>query len=255
MKNCLYRLHGNIHQKLRKATLKDFSESTMGILCCTDIAARGLDIPNVNWIVQYDAPSETSEYVHRIGRTARKGLAGSTLLFLRPVEVHYIKFLEVRDMCLTQISSASILGGLCQEHGDSSASFSKCIIAQDIADDLQLKLERFVDNDKELNMIAAKAFQSWIGSYTCHEQALKKVFNVRTLHLGHIAKSFALRDAPGKLLKMVKSACSREKHSLEKVETCNFLSGHTSVKKSICSDSAPNNFVKCDNRRTKWKRK
>ena len=231
MKNCLYRLHGNIHQKLRKTTVKDFSESTMGILCCTDIAARGLDIPNVNWIVQYDAPSETSEYVHRIGRTARKGLAGSTLLFLRPVEVHYIKFLEIREMCLTQISSTSILEGLCQETGDSSASFSKRSIAQEVADDLQLKLERFVDHDDELKMVAAKAFQSWIGSYTCHEQALKKIFNVRTLHLGHVAKSFALRDAPSKLQKMVKSARSRENHSVEKVGASKFENGHTSVKK------------------------
>lgn len=69
----MYRLHGNVPQQVRKSVYQQFCEASRGILLCTDVAARGLDLPNVDWILQYDPPCETADYVHRIGRTARKG--------------------------------------------------------------------------------------------------------------------------------------------------------------------------------------
>lgn len=69
----LYRLHGNVPQAVRKTVYQQFCSAERGILLCTDVAARGLDLPNVDWILQYDPPCETADYVHRIGRTARKG--------------------------------------------------------------------------------------------------------------------------------------------------------------------------------------
>jgi ATP-dependent RNA helicase DDX31/DBP7 len=55
---------------------REFSAATSGILLCTDVAARGLDMPNVDWILQFDPPCDTADYIHRAGRTARKGFAG-----------------------------------------------------------------------------------------------------------------------------------------------------------------------------------
>ena len=58
------------------------------------MAARGLDIPEVDWIVQYDPPDDPKEYIHRVGRTARAGGRGHALLFLLPEELGFLKFLK-----------------------------------------------------------------------------------------------------------------------------------------------------------------
>lgn len=65
------------------------------ILLCTDVAARGLDIPAVDWIVQYDPPDDPKEYIHRVGRTAR-GVngKGKALLFLLPSELKFLQYLK-----------------------------------------------------------------------------------------------------------------------------------------------------------------
>jgi hypothetical protein len=92
MRTKLYKLHGEINQHERSRTFKAFCAASTGVLLCTDVAARGLDMPNVDWIIQYDPPTETTEYVHRIGRTARRGRAGSAILMLRPCEAGYVVF-------------------------------------------------------------------------------------------------------------------------------------------------------------------
>ncbi|VDM85501.1 unnamed protein product, partial [Strongylus vulgaris] len=64
-------LQGKQKQAKRTSTFFQFCQAETGILLCTDVAARGLDIPAVDWIVQYDPPDEPREYIHRVGRTAR----------------------------------------------------------------------------------------------------------------------------------------------------------------------------------------
>lgn len=71
-----------------------------GCLLCTDVAARGLDIPDVKWIVQFDPPQDPSTFVHRVGRTARMGRAGSALVLLLPHEEPYVAFLKLRKVGL-----------------------------------------------------------------------------------------------------------------------------------------------------------
>lgn len=70
----------------------------LGALICTDVAARGLDIPDVNWILQLDPPQDPDAIVHRVGRTARMGRLGNALLFLLPHEESYAEFLHVRKV-------------------------------------------------------------------------------------------------------------------------------------------------------------
>ena len=81
-------IHGKQKQQKRTTTFFSFCKQKEGILCCTDVAARGLDIPEVDWIIQFDPPDDPREYIHRVGRTAR-GAAGKgrALLFLTPEEV------------------------------------------------------------------------------------------------------------------------------------------------------------------------
>ncbi|CAN0446818.1 unnamed protein product, partial [Hapterophycus canaliculatus] len=107
---CLVRrLHGNVPQTERQATYRAFGAAKSGILICTDVAARGLDLPTVDWIVQYDPPAETADYVHRVGRTARKGERGHSLLFLLPREAAYLGVLEARGLRPKPLSLEGVL--------------------------------------------------------------------------------------------------------------------------------------------------
>jgi superfamily II DNA/RNA helicase len=58
-------IHGKQKQAKRTSTFLEFSKASQGVLLCTDVAARGLDIPDVQWIVQYDPPDDPKEYIHR----------------------------------------------------------------------------------------------------------------------------------------------------------------------------------------------
>lgn len=66
------------------------------------MAARGLDIPDVNWIVQYDPPQDPATFVHRVGRTARMGRSGKALVLLMSHEVTYVQFLHLRQVSTRQ---------------------------------------------------------------------------------------------------------------------------------------------------------
>src|SRR3954464_2080790 len=75
-------LHGDMHQKERTRTLNRLREGSLRVLVATDVAARGIDVPGINLVVNYDAPRLADEYVHRIGRTGRAGRAGVAVTFL-----------------------------------------------------------------------------------------------------------------------------------------------------------------------------
>lgn len=73
-----------------------------GILLCTDVAARGLDIPRVDWIIQYDPPDDPRDYIHRVGRTARAGKVGKSLLFLLESELGFLRYLKEAKVPLNE---------------------------------------------------------------------------------------------------------------------------------------------------------
>lgn len=80
-----------------------FCRQETGILLCTDVAARGLDIPAVDWIIQYDPPDDPREYIHRVGRTARGAQGkGRALLFLTAEEVGFLKYLRAAKVSLNE---------------------------------------------------------------------------------------------------------------------------------------------------------
>ena len=88
-------LHGNLKQQKRTNTFFEFCNATQGTLVCTDVAARGLDIPAVDWIVQFDPPDDPRDYIHRVGRTARGSNGkGRSLMFLQPNEVGFLSQLK-----------------------------------------------------------------------------------------------------------------------------------------------------------------
>ncbi|CAM9233969.1 unnamed protein product, partial [Scytosiphon promiscuus] len=188
---CLVRrLHGNVPQTERQATYRAFGAAKSGILICTDVAARGLDLPTVDWIVQYDPPAETADYVHRVGRTARKGERGHSLLFLLPREAAYLGVLEARGL---RPKPLSLEGVLCAaDAGKRDARRAD----EQLAYELQQGLQLLVAGDKPLLDRARAAFQSHVRAYAARAPDSRAVFQVRSLHLGHVARSFALKDPP-----------------------------------------------------------
>ncbi|KAL7300463.1 hypothetical protein TKK_0006814 [Trichogramma kaykai] len=89
----------------RTKTFYDFCSASSGTLLCTDVAARGLDIPNnVNCIIQYDPPSDTKEHIHRVGRTARRvSSCRNALLILRPEELELLRYFEKAKVPVTEL--------------------------------------------------------------------------------------------------------------------------------------------------------
>lgn len=87
-------IHGNKSQNARERALKNFKDGNITILVATDIAARGIDIPHVSYVFNYDVPSDPSSYVHRIGRTARAGREGMAIMFCDDTEGSQLKSVE-----------------------------------------------------------------------------------------------------------------------------------------------------------------
>ncbi|KAG8236822.1 hypothetical protein J437_LFUL017279, partial [Ladona fulva] len=92
----LFSIHGKMKQK-RYKIFDAFRKCDSGLLVCTDVMARGVDVPQVNWVIQYEPPSSAAAFVHRCGRTARMGNEGSALLLLLPSELPYLTFLELNQ--------------------------------------------------------------------------------------------------------------------------------------------------------------
>jgi len=87
-------LHGDMHQSERARALKQVRDGKMRVLVATDVAARGIDVPGINLVVNYDAPRQAEDYVHRIGRTGRAGRAGIAVTFLGQADRHLVRQIE-----------------------------------------------------------------------------------------------------------------------------------------------------------------
>lgn len=203
----LFKLHGNMSQQERTAVFKHFSDAKTGMLFCTDVAARGLDLPHVNWIVQYNTPGDPADYVHRVGRTARIGLKGNALLFLTPAEVAYLETLKQRGIRLQELLIDDILETLAITPDNRNRQKGKNTIdqrARESATKLQNSFEDYVISDQRHLEAAKAAYQSFVRAYATYPSSLKDIFHVKNLHLGHVAKSFALREAPKDMFQYLK---------------------------------------------------
>jgi superfamily II DNA/RNA helicase len=77
-------MHGDLDQRKRQRTIKDFRDKKFSIIVATDVASRGLDIPHIEHVINYDLPHSPEDYIHRAGRTARAGAEGVSLSFIAP---------------------------------------------------------------------------------------------------------------------------------------------------------------------------
>jgi ATP-dependent RNA helicase DDX55/SPB4 len=92
-------LHGKMVPKRRQATFSSFSTSPSShVLLCTDVAARGIDLPDIDLVVQFDAPQDPKVFAHRCGRSGRAGRTGRAIVLLCHNEETYVEFLRVRKI-------------------------------------------------------------------------------------------------------------------------------------------------------------
>ncbi|RXW17900.1 hypothetical protein EST38_g7956 [Candolleomyces aberdarensis] len=164
-------LHGKQKQQKRTNTFFEFINAETGILLCTDVAARGLDIPRVDWIVQYDPPDDPRDYIHRVGRTARAGKVGKSLLFLLESELGFLRYLKEAKVPLNEYSFP----------------------AERIAN-IQTQLEKLLQKNYFLHQSAKNGFRSYLQAYASY--SLKKIFDVNKLDLVKVGKSFGFSVPP-----------------------------------------------------------
>ncbi|GAX79754.1 hypothetical protein CEUSTIGMA_g7195.t1 [Chlamydomonas eustigma] len=235
----LLKLHGDMPQPQRTAAFLKFSQAKSAVLFCTDVAARGLDFPDVTNIVQYDVPGAPEEYVHRVGRTARMGHNGEALLVLMPHEKEYVQLLAARGISLQEESLAGALRWLPPPPEREARNMSKAALkdaassGMAVACALQQALMRAVSNDSESQTLASNAFRSFVRAYATHPKDVKHIFNVRQLHLGHVAFSFGLKDAPAMIGHSGSSAeRKRKKHAQS-------LAASKQAKKKLYTNAGP----------------
>lgn len=87
-------IHGDKSQSARQSALNDFKDGYIRVLVATDIAARGIDISQLSYVINFDMPNDPENYVHRIGRTGRAGLSGSAVSFCDATEIGYLRDIE-----------------------------------------------------------------------------------------------------------------------------------------------------------------
>lgn len=165
-------IHGRQKQQKRTTTFFQFCKQTTGTLLCTDVAARGLDIPAVDWIIQFDPPDDPKEYIHRVGRTARgdKG-TGRALLFLTPEETGFLRYLKVAKVTLNEYE------------------FPMKKLAN-----VQSQLQRLIEKNYYLNCAARDAYRSYLLAYASH--SLRDIFNVHELDLAAVGRAFGFTAPP-----------------------------------------------------------
>ncbi|KAJ1558673.1 ATPdependent RNA helicase, partial [Nowakowskiella sp. JEL0078] len=195
-------LHGKQKQAKRLAIFDQFCRKKNICLFATDIAARGLDFPAVDWVVQLDCPENVETYIHRVGRTARFESVGSSLLFLLPSEQKgMLELLEQKKVPIDKIRI--------------NPSKTVSVVQQ---------LQAVCSQSPEMKYLGQKAFISYVRSI--HLQSNKKVFDVQELPLEEYAESLGLPGAPQ--IKFIKKSVKTNAFGTRVTETSHAKSDNES---------------------------
>jgi ATP-dependent RNA helicase DDX55/SPB4 len=168
-------LHGKHPDKVRRKNFAKFVDSvTPSILLTTDVAARGLDIPSVDLVIQLDPPSDPKAFIHRCGRAGRAGRKGLAVTFLTPgLEEDYVEFLRVRQTPVAPLTTPSI-----------------SVIAEDIAR-VTNTIRKVAKSDRA---IYQRGFVSWVRAYSKHTAS--SIFRVEDLDWAELGTAWGLLRLP-----------------------------------------------------------
>ncbi|MCO5612623.1 hypothetical protein L7F22_066892 [Adiantum nelumboides] len=164
-------LHGRMKQTQRMVVFFKFCEEKHSVLFATDIAARGLDFPEVDWVVQVDCPEDVPSYIHRVGRTARYTSGGRSVIFLSPSE----------EKTIEELQAAKIPIKVIKPNRDKIQAVSG-------------PLAGLLSKDPDLKYMAQRAFITYLRSI--HLRGDKEIFDVTKLPLDDYALSLGLPTTP-----------------------------------------------------------
>ena len=224
-------MHGKMVPKKRTGVYRKFVSLQSGVLFCTDVAARGVDIPDVDWIVQLAAPKDPSFFVHRVGRTARAGRRGGALLFISQAEKSYVELIRGRSVPLREKTRIGVCVGrgvglgvgveddvedeeekknvaVVASTSSSSSSSSNSSSSSSISSssnsissagavnggDILQDLKRLSSHDRELLELGSTAFMSFLRAYK--ENLCSYIFRLDQLDIGALARSYGLLRLP-----------------------------------------------------------
>jgi ATP-dependent RNA helicase DDX55/SPB4 len=190
-------LHGKMTQTKRTRALTAFAASSNALLVCTDVAARGLDIPDVDYVVQFDPPQDPDAYVHRVGRTARLGRLGTSLIYLAPHEDAYSEFLRVRRCPVVPFlfSGEVLRDEYSDDEGEAADGPSRheCLDVEMCGRQVETMRAALLA-DRAVLDVAEKAFLSYLRAYKEHRCGYLLPFN--ELDVSSVARSFSLVRLP-----------------------------------------------------------
>ncbi|KAF4126376.1 ATP-dependent RNA helicase DDX55/SPB4 [Geosmithia morbida] len=171
-------LHGKHPAKVREKNFGQFVSSVSpSVLLTTDLAARGLDIPQVDLVVQVDAPSDPKVFIHRSGRAGRAGRKGLAVVMLHPgPEEDYVRFLDIRKTPIAPLERP------------------KVTTTQEEADEVSEKIRSLVRTDRALHDKAQRAFVSWVRSYVAHQAT--SIFRAGELDWADLGRAWGLLRLP-----------------------------------------------------------
>uniref|UniRef100_A0A0R3RVR1 Helicase ATP-binding domain-containing protein n=1 Tax=Elaeophora elaphi TaxID=1147741 RepID=A0A0R3RVR1_9BILA len=130
--------------------LQSFRRTGKSLMLCTDLLSRGIDVDNIDWVVQFDVPKQTSWFVHRAGRSARCGKMGNNVLFLTPEETAYVEFIEKYE----KVSLTEMEANLKEKDG---------------AEQIRQRIVEIASKEREILECGTRAFMSFIESYVRHD--------------------------------------------------------------------------------------
>eukprot|EP01112_Ceratiomyxa_fruticulosa_P001685 TRINITY_DN11850_c0_g1_i1.p1 TRINITY_DN11850_c0_g1~~TRINITY_DN11850_c0_g1_i1.p1 ORF type:complete len:700 (-),score=196.66 TRINITY_DN11850_c0_g1_i1:8-1933(-) len=162
-------IHGKAPYAIRVEVYKKFLNATSGVLLATDVAARGLDFPAVDWVIQFDPPQDPASFIHRVGRTARMGKSGNALVYLSKAEEGYVDLLLVKGVPSVELEYEE-------------------------PEDILPRVRSIALKDREIVDKAAKAFVSYIRGYKEHRCSF--IFRLPKLDFGLLAAGFGLLRMP-----------------------------------------------------------
>jgi len=174
----LFKIHGKVNQKKRFVVQKEFRELKSGTLFTTDVSSRGMDYPDVDNIIQFEAPKTVEHFIHRAGRSARMGKRGKSLLFMLEHEEEFIQMLRDDKVEIADITECS----------------ADYLYSPWTASSLVQKIRKLIPTDRALLEKGPKAFVSFVRSY--REHVFSSIFRLSKINLGHLATSYGLIYLP-----------------------------------------------------------
>ncbi|KAJ3995683.1 P-loop containing nucleoside triphosphate hydrolase protein [Lentinula boryana] len=196
----LIHLHGKQKQTTRLSMYDKFTQSKHAVLFATDIAARGLDFPSVDWVLQLDAPEDADTYIHRVGRTARYESKGKGLLFLMPSE---------EEGMLAALKTKGI-------------EVQKIKVKPSKQQDIRNQLQKLAFQEPEIKYLGQRvgfllpfllqAFVSYLRSVYLHKD--KSIFKIAELPANEFAESLGLPGAPK--IKFLSKQVAKEKKNTDR---------------------------------------